>query len=569
MFDNCAPVLGQTSLHHGNLLLIGLAIFGGTVGARVFKQLKIPQVVAYVAIGVLMGQSGLRLLNTADVKDLQPFTHFALGVIGFLVGGELRIGTFRKYAKQFLAILLSEGLFAFILVGTLCSLLMYLVVHNISIAVAMGLVLGAIASATDPASTIDVLWEYRARGILTTSITAIVALDDALAMILYALGTSIAEMATGASGSVLQELGKIVVELFGAAVMGLCFALLLRFLLRWLHQPEMSLAIAIGMILVLIGLAVYFNMDVILSGLVFGFTLVNVAPRRSKEMFSLLRSFSAPIYVLFFVLVGARLGLEHMPWWLWCMVVVYLLGRTLGKWSGAWLGGAVSGSERPVRRYLGLGLLAQGGVAVGLSIMASHHLAGIKISDGLSLGDAIVFAVAATTLLSQLAGPAMVKLSVKLADEIGRKVTAEDVIESMTVADVMDPNVAAVQENLPLSELVRTFANRDYLVYPVVNAEGRLIGTVSLAGIKSALSDKHSWAWLVASDLAEPVTDKAVKGAPLKGVLDQMRGYRIEQMPVVDSEEDLRPLGMLDMTHILKQVDNELIRRQEPAVLPG
>src|SRR5690606_24444529 len=123
------------------------------------------------------------------------------------------------------------------------------------------------------------------------------------------------------------------------------------------------------------------------------------------------------------------LSLGHMPGWLWGIVAIYVLGRNLGKMAGAWVGARITGAETVVRRYLGLGIFAQGGVAVGLSIMATHHLGRTTVGDsGVLLGDAIIFAVTATTLIMQLTGPPMVKLGLVLAGEVGRNVTDQDVI---------------------------------------------------------------------------------------------------------------------------------------------
>ena len=179
------------SINISVLFILGLSIIGGLVGASFFQKLRIPQVVGFIVIGLIVGDNGLKLVKHTDVATLQPFTIFALGIIGFLVGGELKAETFRKYARQFFAILLGEGITAFLLVGISTGLFIYFVFHNISAAFAAGIVFGAVASATDPASTIDVLWEYRSLGILTTSLTAIVALDDALAMVLYGIATGL------------------------------------------------------------------------------------------------------------------------------------------------------------------------------------------------------------------------------------------------------------------------------------------------------------------------------------------------------------------------------------------
>ncbi len=547
------------------LFILGLSIFGGLLGASLFQKLRIPQVVGYIVIGLIVGESGFKLVSHLDVVALQPFTIFALGIIGFLVGGELEIDSFKKYGKQFAAILLGEGIAAFLLVGAGTTLFMYVIFQNFTIALAAGVVFGAIASATDPASTIDVLWEYRASGVLTTSLTAIVALDDALAMTLYGIGAGVAEILTGSSGSIVAELTKVSLTLFGAVVLGTVFALILMALLRWIHQPEKSLAFAVGLILLLISLAVYANTDVILTTMTLGCVLTNLLPRRSRDLFKIMRSFSVPIYVIFFVLAGARLGISQMPNWLWGIVGVYVVGRSAGKMIGAYLGARYSGSTPTVRRYLGMGLFAQGGIAIGLSIMASHHLSGVMIGENLALGDVIISGVAATTLIVQLIGPPMVKLAIKLSDEIGRNVTEEDVADSWTVENVMDEDIILIREDEPLIKAAQTFTENDYLVYPVVDRDNNITGVLSIESLKDVLNDQHSWNWLVASDVMRPADDRTYRSAPLREVLEKMSELKIDQMPVVESKGGNIPIGILDIAKIRTRIEKEVLRRQEPS----
>lgn len=549
-------------MQFGVLFILGLGVFGGILGAWFFQRIRVPQVVGYIVIGVIIGESGLRLVTAEHMETLTPFNLFALGIIGFLVGGELKIETFRKYARQFMAILLGEGLGAFVLVGLPSTLIVYQVVRDPAIALAAGMVFGAIASATDPASTIDVLWEYRARGVLTTSITAIVALDDALAMLLYGLGTSAAQLLTKGSGSVLQELGNVTFELGGAILLGVAFAAILVWLLRWMHEKERTTALAIGLILLLLSIAAVKGLDVILAAMALGFVVTNAAPRRSASLFTTLRGFSVPIYVLFFVLVGARLSLRHMPGWLVAIVVVYVLMRCTGKALGAYLGARMTRAEPVVRRYLGMGLFAQGGVAVGLSIMAGQHLADIPVTHDLSLGDAIIFAITTTTLAVQLIGPACVKLAVQRAGEAGRNVTEEDVIESLTAADVMFRDIVPIPEQEPLDQVVRRFSEQDHLVYPVVDKDDQLLGIMSLADLREVLTDQASWSWLVASDVVRPVSDHALPETPLKDALATMHQVQLDQMPVLKKGEGLRPVGLLDSTHIRSRVEREILMRQ-------
>jgi CBS domain-containing protein len=248
-----------------------------------------------------------------------------------------------------------------------------------------------------------------------------------------------------------------------------------------------------------------------------------------------------------------------MPLWLWGIVAVYFLGRSAGKIVGAWLGASLTRSEPVVRRYLGMGLIAQGGVAVGLSITASNHLAGIVISENLSLGDAIIYGVTATTLIAQIAGPALVKLAVKLAGESGRNVTAEDIIDTLSVADVMDKKILHITENMSLTDAVRTFTENEPLFYPVIDKNGKLIGTLSLAGMKTLLADQESWSWLIVSDVLETIEEKTTPEIPLREILTRMRKLKIEQIPVVDSENSNKPVGMIDMSNVNRRIEKKLI----------
>ncbi|MBN2317019.1 MAG: cation:proton antiporter [Sedimentisphaerales bacterium] len=545
------------------LFILGFSILGGLVGASFFQKLRVPQVVGFIVIGLILGENGLTLVKHTDVAALQPFTLFALGIIGFLVGGELKAENFKKYARQFLAILLGEGLFSFLLVGVSVGLFIYVIFHNVTIALAAGAVFGAVASATDPASTIDVLWEYRSLGVLTTSLTAIVALDDALAMILYGLATGFVKTIAGISDSVVVELGKVALELIGAIVLAFIGALILRILLLRVKLLQRNFAFVIGLILLLISIAVYANMDVILTSMAMGCFLANMLPKRSESLFESVRSSSTPIYVLFFVLAGARLSLTQMPGWLWCVVGIYVIGRSIGKTVGTYIGARCTGSEPVVRRYLGFGLFAQGGVAIGLSIMASHYLMGVKVDENLMLGDVIIFGIAATTLIVQLFGPPMVKLAIKLSGEAGRNVTREDVIESLKVEDVMETNVISFQENETLTKAAQVFVEHEYLVYPVVNRVNQMIGILSLEALKNLLSNPDSWAWLLVSDVMKPMEQKVFSSSALGETLDRMYEFNMDQMPVIKRDNGDVPVGLLDVSKARERIDIEVFRRRQ------
>ena len=543
------------------LTVLSIGVFGGMIGGWFFQRLKIPQVVGYIAIGLLVGETGFGFIQTANIEQLKLFNFFALGIIGFLVGGELKLDVFRKYGKQFTAILLGEGIAAFLLVSVASTIIIYFVYPHFCSALAGGVVLGAIASATDPASTIDVLWEYRSKGILTTSIIAIVALDDALAMTLYGLGTSCSLLLAGGTSDIVGQLWKIGIGLGGALVLGGIAACLLAVLLRLMDKVEKGVALSIGVILLVISASIAFEMDVILASMTLGFVLTNVAPRRSKKIFELLRSFSIPIYVVFFVLVGARLQLGGMPMWIWGIVLVYVIGRSVGKVVGSWVGAKLSSSPPQVRKYLGSSLFAQGGVAIGLSIMAGQNLSSVMITETVSLGAAVITIVTTTTLIVQIIGPAMVKFSIKKAGEMGMDRTESDVLRATFVKQVMNADVITIQENLPLGNVIKNFQTSDQFVFPVVNDVQVLRGTLTLQNIREIISSPNEWQWLIAADVMQPVADYCNDDDMVYGAHKILIKTNQDQMPVLDDERIV--IGLLDR-RLVRQFAQKTILKEPP-----
>ena len=550
------------NLSPGILIIFGIAVFGGILSAFVVKRLSIPQVLGYIVAGLIIGESGLRIVTRDDIILLTPFNYFALGIIGFLVGSEILFSTLKEYGRQFAAILIGEGLLSFLLVGSMVTIVVHMVSQSFPISLAAGIVFGAIASATDPASTINVLWEYRTAGILTTTIVAIVALDDALAMTLYGLGTGIAQLLSGYEADISNQVLGLFIDLFGSIILGITGGLLLNMIMRKSSKPEQVLAATIGLLMLCIGIAVHFNMDVILATMATGITVVNSAPRRSRELIHLFKSLSTPIYVLFFVLVGARLGIKSMPEWMWIIVAVYVVGRSAGKMAGAWLGARISNAEPSVRRYTGLSIFAQGGVAIGLAIMASDHLTNIEVADHMALGDVIIFGVTATTFIVQIIGPPLVKMSVKLAGEIGKDISEEDIIRSWTVKNVMEKDFLSVNANASLREIFSSFSASDLPFIPVITGRGVLKGTISLDQLKDSISDQSCWDWLVASDIMEPPEEFLAADEPLAHAMNTMNQLHTDQLPVLSSLPDGTIVGIMDRKKVLKKIHREILSRR-------
>ena len=556
--------MAETLVYHGNmLLLIGLAIFGGTIGARIFERLRFPQVLGYIVIGILVGENVLKLISRDTASQMVQFNFLALGIIGFMIGGELRWEVFRKYGRQITTILLAEGLGAFLVVGLLSFGIAYWSSGNIRLAGVLGLLLGAIASATAPAATVAVLWEYKTRGVLTTAIFAIVALDDGLSLLLYGFASSIAGVIGGNGQDWLAAitLGPLR-QIGGAMLLGAAAGVGLTFILRRTREQAIVLAFVVGLILLVVGLAEAIKVDVILASMVLGLTVANAAPRRSRETFELIKGFAPPIYVLFFVLVGAgaHLSLDYLKPWIVALILAYVIGRSGGKILGVWLGASWSKAARAVRNYLGICLFSQGGVAVGLAIITTHRFS--TEIGGINPGEIVVLIIIVTTVVVEILGPPFVKLGVKKAGEIGLDVTEEDLIRSYTVGDVMETKPPVLQENSPAGQILRIFSTHESLCYPVVNDKAKITGIITIHEVKEAFATRAFHDWVLAYDLMEPVQDKTTPDTPLQDALERMRQFRLDFLPVVAGPHDDKLLGLIEQRSVNRALTEEIVRRQ-------
>ena len=557
---------GLDQPHLPILLVVGFALFAGTIGARIFQRLRIPQVVGYIAIGVLVGRSGLGIITDEAIENLLPMNFFALGMIGFLIGGELRGEVFRKSGWQFLVILLSQGIGALVVVSILVGLVGLLVTGDPAMSAALGLVFGAIASATAPAATVNVLWEYKTRGPLTTAVYAMVAMDDGLALVLYALAFSVASALLGAeTGGVFGMLGPVAYELIGALVLGVAAALLLNFAVRRVREPGLALTFTISTLTLVLGVALALKLDMILAAMALGVALVNLAPRRSREAFQIVERFSAPIYVLFFVTAGARLHMGGMQGWMWVLAAPYALGRVAAKVWGANLGARWSHAADAVRKYLGLCLFCQGGVAIGLSILASVRFSEAHGELGEQIGNAVLMIVAATTFVVELVGPPCVKLAVRKAGEIGLNVTEEDLMNSYRVGDMVDRQAPVFAASTTLGVILRTISQTAATAYPVKDAEGKLAGIITLEELKGSFGSEALTDWLVALDVMGPVPDTVPEDAPLAEAVTRMREQHLDGMPVIRSAADPALIGMLELRAVERKLSGEVVRRRRQA----
>ena len=522
------------------ILLLGLIMFLGALGGRLFQKLRIPQVVGYIVIGVLIGQSGLQLLSVTVITALEPLSSVALSLIGFLIGAELKIGVIKKYGKQFVGILLFEAIVPFFVVSLVVTAVSFALTRDFATSLSIGLVLGAISSATAPAATTDVLKENRTRGPLTMTVLGIVAMDDAVALILYAVASSLAAilLGGGAGLSLGAQLLALLYEVGGSIIVGGRTGLALGQIIRNLMSDEgRILSFSLGALFLCTGVCTLLALDNILAAMSLGFAMVNFAPAKTRETFSLVEKFTPPIYVMFFVLVGAKLNIWNVNAFVAVLAILYVLCRTLGKSIGARLGAALTKAPETVKNYLPFCLLSQAGVAIGLSIAAGQDFAA-------TIGPTIMLIITATTFVVQLVGPICVKYGITKAGECGLDITEEDLMKNSVVQDITWGNSsicradspAIVSETTTLNEIICSFSHHENLSYAVQSKDGKLSGIITLEHLKEALLVTELSESLMACDVMETPVATCTASTPVPELYKLFSNYDTETIPIVDEQ---------------------------------
>lgn len=400
------------------LSLIGLIIILAFLTSKGVQRIGIPQVVGFILVGVLLGSSFLNVVPLPLVHELGFISEIALALIGFDIGSHLHFGDLRRLGRSILAVLLCEGLGSFLLVASG----VYLLTRSLPIS----LIFGALASATAPAATVDVLAEYRAEGPMTTTLLAVVGLDDALALLLFTFAATIAEsVLSGTQGLSLTPVVTLSLqEIGGALLLGIALGLPLQEVLNRLEHEHAAYGFVVGAVIFVAGLANSLGVSLILALMTMGVVIANLRGDNSLYVRRVVERLGPLIYMLFFALVGARMQVALLPA-MGLLGLIYLALRTGGKLGGAWLGGWLGGASPQVRKYLGFGLLSQAGVAIGLCLSIAHRFDQYG-PEGVQLGTTAINVITATTFVVQILGPIMLKFAIGRAGEIGKAIPLEE-----------------------------------------------------------------------------------------------------------------------------------------------
>jgi len=398
-------------------LIVGLMALAGFLVGKNTKRVKLPTIIGYMAVGALLGPSFLGLLNEHVQGQLDFITELALGFVAISIGLELSFPSLRRLGRGILYAIFAESFGAFLVV----LLGVYLLTRDLPLA----LVFAAVAPASAPAGTVAVIQEYRARGNLTKALYAVVGFDDGLGIIIFGFTAALARAllrggnAAGGGGLLHGLLGPckeiaLSLAIGAAAGLGLCA------LIRKYGDARSAFIFIFAAIVSMIGLSKRLHLSPILTNMVLGLTIVNSQTREVTERIrERLTDVMPLLFVLFFTLAGAHLEISLLPS-LGVLGAVYVICRSAGLVSGAWVGASIGGMEGKVRKYLGLGILSQAGVAIGLSLVVYEEFAELGAA-GQVIGKTVLATVTATCVFFEIVGPLLTKIALERAGEVNAR----------------------------------------------------------------------------------------------------------------------------------------------------
>lgn len=426
------------------LLSVSVCVFAGLLMSRICKLLKLPAVTGYLIAGVLVGcfclgsiclpgdyHLGFNAKDFSDIHGLKIISEIALGFIAFSIGSEFKLSALKKTGKQATIIAFAQALTASLVVtGALIGLHFILLsatgVDYLPLPAAI--ILGAIATATAPAATLMVVRQYKANGPTTRMLLPIVALDDAIGLVVFAIFMGIAKAISGGAGSInaISLFVEPMIEIVGSLLLGALLGFILSELEKLFHSNSNRLSLVITFVFVTVALTTLKNLHIgevhigfssLLTCMMCGTVFCN-ACECSDEMMARADGWTKPLLILFFVISGAELDLSVFKQPVFILVgVIYILARCLGKYYGTWVSAKATKCDSNIVKYLGITLFPQAGVALGMvSVVASD-----VVFAGTSVGDTVRFVVLFAVLVYEIVGPVLTKIALTKAGDITEK----------------------------------------------------------------------------------------------------------------------------------------------------
>lgn len=396
------------------LISLSLALLSGLLMSRAAKLLNLPAVTSYLVAGLLVGPYALNILTKSELDGLNIITNCALGFIAFLIGNEFRLNDLKTMGKQAFSVGIGQAVFTAVFVDVGLVLLHFLLPNAISLSGA--LVLGAIASATAPAATLMVVKQYKANGPLTKLLLMVVAIDDAVGLVVFAISFGIANALESGCISLLSIVIEPMLEIIATIILGCLLGLLLNKFEIYFHSRAKRLSVAVGFVILTVGLAsmefdlgnIHISFSLLLACMILGCVFCNICDA-SEELMDRADRWSSPLNILFFVISGARLQLDVLtkPSIL-ALGLLFIVLRSSGKIFGSFISCRLSHCSEDISDNLGITLLPQAGVALGMAMQAA------TLESGATLANVVLFAV----LVYELVGPNLTKMALVKAHEI-------------------------------------------------------------------------------------------------------------------------------------------------------
>ena len=404
------------------LICLALALIAGLLMSRLAKLVKLPAVTAYLVAGLILGPfllgrlgvPGLGFQTLEDVEALKIISQVALGFIAFAIGNEFRLAQLKSMGKQAIVIGILQAVITTALVDV--ALIGLHMIKPDLISIPAAITLGAIAAATAPAATLMVVRQYKADGPLTKLLLMVVAIDDAVGLVLFSASFGIASALERGSVSVVNVVLEPVLEIVLSLVLGAIAGVCLHWLERFYHSRSKRMSVSIAFVLLTVGISmIEFEVggvsccfSLLLVCMMMGTVFCNICPT-SEELMDRVDRWTAPISILFFVLSGAELDLKILKNPAVLLIgLVYIAARSAGKIYGSYASCAMTHCNEKITKYLGITLLPQAGVALGMAMTATN------LSDGSVIRNVVLLSV----LVYELVGPTLTKRSLIAAGEI-------------------------------------------------------------------------------------------------------------------------------------------------------
>jgi len=381
-------------------VLVALVLILSFILGRILRKLRLTEILAYILSGIIIGQ----VLNFSLPEQFTAIiTGATLALVAYIIGLSFSFAFLKRMGKQLVIILFVQVFMTFI--ATLGFV--YLLTRDLPLSI----ILGSLAPATAPAGTIAVLRDLRAKGTLTDITMALVGLDDALVIVIYSVGITWAKVLLGEGAGISFVFAYPLWEIFGGLGLGGVIGIALSYLAKKIHlSSDHIFIISIAVAMLCWGLAEMIGVSAILTCMALGTAVINLNVQIGTRSNELIDNIMTPVFVLFFAAIGMQMDFSLFTL-MWSLIIVYCVGRSIGKIAGCSIGGVLSKSEPKIKKYLGLAMLDQAGVAVGLAFLAAQALSGYEI------GGTIITLMATTTVVHGLLAPPLIQYAVKKAGE--------------------------------------------------------------------------------------------------------------------------------------------------------